>query len=371
MISKSVVAVVSSMCGVCVTLLIFSVARLQDPKLVAAEQRFRELPTADARRIQATFDRLQLSPDDRMHVESMHVAVEDDAALQKTLNQVHKWWVSCTADQRADLREFRATPHRWVDEVERQMGAFEKDTVSIILPSPPERGRGSGRRQTTVTWEQVDRFLDAALPDDELTDSDRRLLDEVQDADYRLAQVLVTLRSLFDFGSERLQPDHRQVQRVFRAAASTILPGDASDRGGNERQDAIVCFSILKSLNDHLAQDFAKHHLVADDDVEQLFERMKPSDRIPQMLSEPREIVGELSATLNAQQRGTPEGQLARQLEHLNRVSTRLRQLYRIRTGRGERPGQGPGRGFRLEDRDRREFREGRGPGGRRSGGPP
>jgi len=81
--------------------------------------------------------------------------------------------------------------------------------------------------------------------------------------------------------------------------------------------------------------------------------------------------VGEWSAALNAQQQGTPEGQLARQVDRLNRISTRLRQLNRLRAGRGDGPGPGPGRGFRPEDRDRREFRGRRGPGGRGPGGPP
>lgn len=337
--------------GAGLTLLIAAVLTKSDPVVVAAELRFRELPIGEARRIKATYDRLRDSPIERKHVESIHRAVTGDDNLESQLQRVYAWWLACDEEQRQDLRALTESPHRWVSEVQRQFADTSEDFVTIFIPDRFERGSRPHRLQ--VSLQQVDRFLEDALPAKETAESDLRWLETVEPEDLRLARLVVVADSLFTGGGrlERARPNQESVNRVFAAATEHLMGSTRIDSERSPRLLPIVCFSILRAIKDRIAPEFVERLAISTGDLEDRFAKMDLSDRVSHMLSDPKEAAGLLNARLKASERDTPAAELAQRLVAIDRAGNRIRSLMRggprdsgWRGERGRRERE-PGRG--------------------------
>jgi hypothetical protein len=324
--------------GVSSTLIIAAVRTPEDPSIVAAEQRFLKLPPAEARRIQATYDRLNNSPAERAHVESIHLAVVDDAELELQLERVYDWWLNCDEKQRQSLRALTATPHRWVEEVKRQFADSNEDSIAISIPDGFGRGR---RRQLQVSLREIDRFLEDALLSGEVAASDLKWLESVLPEDLRLARVVVITNSLFGGGGRlaRTRQNHEAVSHVIDAANDHILGGNLIRGDQDPRQMALACLAVLRGIKVRFSPEFLERLEISASDLEQQFAEMNMSDRIGYMLSDPREAVRLMNARLKASERDTPAAELAQRLITLDRIENRIRSL--IRGGRrGELDGR-------------------------------
>ncbi len=342
---------VSVAVGAGLTLLIADALTKSDPVVVAAELRFRELSVGEASRIKATYDRLRDSSTERTHVESIHRAVTGDDNLESQLQRVYEWWLSCDEEQRQDLRALTESPHRWVSEVQRQFADNSEDSVAIFIPNRSERGRRAHRLQ--VSLQQVDRFLEDALPSKEAAASDLAWLETVEPEDLRLARLVVVADSLFSGGGrlERPRPNQESVSHVFAAATEHLLGARRIDSERDPRILSVVCFSILHAIKDRIAPEFVERLEISAGDLEDRFATMDLSDRVSHMLSDPKEAAGLLNARLKASERDTPAAELAQRLIVIDRAGNRIRGLMRggPRDGgwRGERGRRerGPGRG--------------------------
>jgi hypothetical protein len=341
------------------TLLIAAAYTQKDPAIAAAEHRFLELPPGEARRIKATYDRLSDSPTERTHVTSIHRAVTGDAVLESRLQRVYDWWLACDEEQRQDLRELAATPQRWVTEVERQFADANENSVTIVVPDRLQRGRRP--QQLQVSLQQVDRFLEDALPSEETAVDDLLWLKSVLPEDLRLARVVVVTKSLFSAVGrpEGPRPNQEAVNRVVGAAAEHILTADHSGFDRNPRQMAFVCFAILRAIKDRLAPEFVERLEISTGDLEEQFAELNMSEQIGYMLTDPQEAAGLLNARMKALEQDTPAAELAGRLVAIDRAENRIRGMMR----------GGPRGGGWWGDRGGREGE--RRPDGRRGGRPP
>ncbi len=346
-VSNTIVAVLATSAGVAVTLLLTWLFVDDHPELRAAEQRFTELPHSEARRLIATFDRLQNSPGERRHIEEIHKAVSNDPDIDRRLQQLYAWWQTRDDAQRAELREVPVD--RWIDEMQWQISEFaETHDFTVQLPGPLRR-RGS----IHVSRQKVDRFLEDALPADGLSPDDEDLLKLVEPEDLSLARVLVILRRLFRSRSGKAGMGRGEVARISQAAETHILRErileDRRDPGG----EAMVSFAILRSLELQLREEFVRRHVVSSEAVEREFTGLDTPARIKHMMSDPATALRSLQMSLKSADRNTPAGRLAVRLSEFNHMRTELRRMFpRVQRSVRGQPGvdrrREPGRGREL-----------------------
>ena len=341
--NNTFVALLAVSTGVAVT---FSIARLvaqDDLELLAAEQRFSQLEYSEARRIKATFDYLENKPKERKHIETVHSAVTTDADLNRQLQLLYAWWTTRDGAQRAELRELPA--EKWLEEMQRQLSQSPgTDSISVQLPGRDVRG---GPAQ--VSRQQIDRFLEDALPADELPAEDKALLKSVTPEDQSLARVLVIARGLFRRRSGGPGMNPSAVERTFNAAKTHLLPERIPENRRDRREEVMISFAVLKSIlrsvTDHLGEDFLRRHAVSSEAMEQKFADLEISERIKHMMSDPATVVRSLQAHLNSVHKDTPSGQLAARLEEASRTAVDLREKLQRgpRAPGSNRGGRAPG----------------------------
>jgi len=117
------------------------------------------------------------------------------------------------------------------------------------------------------------------------------------------------------------------------------------DSNREPRLLALVCFSVLRAIKDHLSPEFIERLKVSADDLEAEFATMNMSERISHMLADPQEAARLLNARLKSSEQDTPTAELARRLVAIDRARSQLRGLMR----------GGPGGGGRRNDRGRRD----------------
>ncbi|MCH2202882.1 MAG: hypothetical protein MK102_12995 [Fuerstiella sp.] len=320
--SRVFVASLAVTAGVALTLLAASQFVQSDAELLDAQHRFANMEYSEARRIRATFDRLRNRPEEQQHIMTIHNAVIGDVDLDRRLRLLYTWWETRDDAQRKVLRTL--SPNDWVTETQRQLSESPvKDRFLLRVPgsSGPIR----------VSRNQVDQFLQHALPSDILRDNDKVLLDSVSAEDRPLASVLIIAKRMVrrPSGNSRFISDEDAVARIFNAAMTHLLADRFPARPADSRRPAMICFSILRSLADHLAVDFHRRNSVKPEAIEQGFADLETPDRIRHMMMDPNAAMHSIQARLKSQDRHTPAGQLAARLAAFDRIGNDLRDKHR------------------------------------------
>ncbi|MEO2030950.1 MAG: hypothetical protein ABGZ35_02580 [Planctomycetaceae bacterium] len=361
-------AIVATAAGFVITVFVVTwLIASDDQGVLAAEQRFSSLSHSEAQRIIATFDRLNepSKQHEWKHIKSIHNAVTHDRYLDHKLQQLYAWWETRDDAQRLELREL--PPEEWQDEMQRQITESEREDIALHIPRPLGRGR-----VMHVTKQQVEQFLVDAMPGDGLPPEDTSLIESVDPEDRLLARVLVIAGRLPRSRTRNAEIDSDAVQRILNAAEKHLLPEDVRRGRREARGDTVVrfetmmSFAVLKSVKDHLSEEFLRRHAVEDEEIAKAFASLETTERITQMMSDPAAAVRSLQARARSVDENTPTGQLAARLTEFNRTLAgfRTRGQRDSRTNRG-----GPGGAARPNGR-----RYERGPGderGRRFGRPP
>lgn len=352
---RTLVAVVSASAGALVTLLLCSPMISGDPELRAAEQHYQELDPADAQRLQSTFQRLQKLPEERQRIRDLHNAVTADPELDARLQQLYAWWTTRSDAQRAGLRELHANAELWVKETRQQYTASMSDgRIELAVPSRPGRGGPEGPPVLYVSQEQIDRFLEDAVPDSELSSDESKLLNSVDVADQSLVRILIIARHLFRSRSGGRPIDQNTMVQVYQSAASHLLPGDQPGRLPESQREAARALMLLRAIKNHLSSEFLERHAASEETLEQQFAALDASDRLRLMSADPQQASRFLQTQLTASGEDSPSRQLAAWLDEFDRRSAEAFRRIRSQMRNG-----GPG-GERPRDERRR-----RGPGGR------
>ena len=359
----TIVAFLSAAAGIVITLLLATMFINKDPQLVAAEQRFSELPPAKARQIKNRFHSLQKSPDKHRQIMEIHEAVTADPQLDARLEQLHGWWLTRNDAQRAELRE--ASTDRWPAEIQKQMSeSSAPDSVVLSLrqlPSPGGRGRPTELR---VSTDQIDQFLKAALPE-KLSDDESQLIESSDPQDRSLARGIVIVKRVLQSRPGLRSANSTDIDKIFDAAALQLRPEWIRKDGPVDRvRMRFTPFSILKSVMDHLSAEFFDRQTISKHEVEEQFAALETSQRMAHMLSDPAEATRSLQTQLKSAENNTTSSRLASELAILKtrfqeRFKEESRRERRDRRPDGERPEterRGPG------DSERRQ--RGTGPGG-------
>lgn len=339
-VGKTIVAIVSASAGVAVTLLLSSFFVADDPRLRAAEQRFSELSSSEARRLKTTFELLQRERDEKSHIEALHRVVSSDSDLDGRLRELYAWWQTQDDVQRAELRELRSLrPQEWLQEMQRRISESPgPDDFTLQLPGSQHR-----RRPIHVSRQQVDRFLEEALPTDGLSPDDEQLLQTVDPQDLSLARVVVIFGEVYRNRSRNVRGN--TMAGITQAVEKHILPADALADRTNPREKAIVSVIVLRSLANQLREDFARRQVVSSEAVEREFAGLATSERIKHMISDPPAAVHSLQTHLKSVDRDTPAGQLAFRLSRFRNIMSNVRRSFpsgrapRMDRGRETRPG--------------------------------
>ena len=332
-VSNTVVAVIAASAGVTVALLLTWSVADDHPELRAAEQRFTELPHSEARRLIATFERLQNSPEERKRIEEVHAAVSDDPDINGRLQQLYAWWQTRDDAHRAALRELPAD--QWINEMQRQIAEFaETQDFAVQLPGPLRR-RGS----VHISRQQADRFLQEALPAGGLPPDDQDLLKSVDPDDLSLARVLVILKGMFRSRSGNAAGARGEASRIFQAAQTHILKERISADRRDPAAEAMVSFAIMRALGLQLREEFVRRQVVSPEAIEREFTAQDMPLRIKLMMSDPAAAVRSLQMRLKSADRNTPAGRLAARLSELNHMRSELRRMFpRVQWSVRDRP---------------------------------
>jgi hypothetical protein len=320
--SSAFVAGLAATAGVALTLLAASQLVQSDPELLDAQRRFANLEYSEARRIRATFDRLRNRPEERQHIMTIHNAVTSDVDLDRRLKLLYTWWETRDDAQRKVLRTL--SPNDWVTETQRQLSESPaKDSFLLRVPGPSGPIR--------VSRKQVDQFLQHALPSDNLPDDDKELLDSVSAEDRPLASVLIIAKRMVrrPSGNSRFSPDEDAVARTLKAAMAHLLDDRFPADLAGSRRPAMICFSVLRSVADHLTVDFHRRNSVGPEAIEQGFADLETPDRIRHMMMDPNAATHSIQGRLKSQDRHTPAGQLAARLAWFDRIGNELRDKSR------------------------------------------
>ncbi len=368
----TIVAFLSAAMGVVVTLLLAAMFINKDPQLVAAEQRFSELPAATARQTKNRFNSLQNSPEKHRKFMEIHEAVTVDPKLNARLEHLYSWWLTCNDALRAELRE--TSTDRWPAEIQKQMSKSSAPGSVVLslrqLPGPGTRGRPT---EIHVSADQIDLFLKAALPE-KLSDDESQLIESSDPQDRPLARGVVIVKRVLQSRPGLRAPKTNKIDKIFDAATSQLRPA-LSRKGvaGDRVRTGFTPLSILKSVMDHLSAKFFDRQTISKNEVEEQFAALETSERIAHMLSDPAEATMSLQAQLKSADKNTASSRLASELAILQtRFQKRFKEesrweprdrrpdgerLEKKRRGPGEseRPprGKGPG-GFRRPPGDRR-----------------
>lgn len=352
-LSGILVAVVAAGAGALASLLLGSLLIARDPQLQAAEQQYRKLNPAEARRLESTFRQLQKSPQEKQRIRDIHRAVSTNPELDTNLQQLYAWWTTRSDAQRADLRELHSNTELWVAAVQNQYAeSTSGGRIELRVPPRPGRGGPEGPPAVYVSREQIDRFLQDAVPDSELASDESRLLQAVDAADQSLIRVLITARHMFPVRQTGRPIDPDAILQVYQSATEHLFPEEAAGRRAEGPREVMRALGLLRSIKDHLSADFLKRHAVSEEMLEEQFAGLDSSARLEFMSSDPRDAARSLQVQQIASEESSTAGLLADWLDEFDRRSAGAYQRLR-----SEMRGGGPGE--RPDDRRRR------GPGGR------
>jgi len=359
----TMVAFLSAAMGVVVTLLLAATFINKDPQLVAAEQRFSELPAATARQMKNRFNSLENSPDKHRKFMEIHEAVTADPKLDARLEQLYDWWLTCNDALRAELRE--TSTGRWPAEIQKQMSkSSAPDSVVLSLrqlSGPGGRGRPTEFR---VSTSQIDQFLKAALPE-ELSGDESQLIESSDRQDRSLARGIVIVKRVLQSRPGLRGPNSTDIDKIFDAAALQLRPEWIRKDVPVDRVRMLFApISILKSVMDHLSVKFFDRQTISKNEVEKQFAALETSQQMAHMLSDPAEATMSLQAQLKSADKNTASSRLATELAILQ---TRFQKRFKEESRRGRRDRRPDGE--RLEKKRRGPGESERPPRGKGPGG--
>ena len=348
-----IVRCLAILAGIVITVLTASLLTSRDPHLVAAEERFSNLSSSNAHRVQVTFDLLEKPQehDQRHRIEQIHRVVSEDPALNQQLIDFGVWWETLSEAARDAIRDLPGD--RWAGEVRAQMHRADTEGETIAFEFPgflrDRNRRGRLRFETGI----IDSFLQDAVPVADLNDQDTKLLEAVGEDDVRLARSLVITKHLFpmiDRGRSGDRPNWREIERVF-ALVNDHLRDDIPE-GLPEQAAAVTCFGILSNIINHEMLEYRERYSQTQDLMEQEFVELPLADRKQVMLSDPTEAERTLHEQLLDSGKRSPENQLAARLTELREARKRLSTFMRRS---GFRQQQRSSRGERLPLREGRD----------------
>lgn len=352
---STIVRCLAVLTGIIITLITASLLTSRDPDLVAAEERFSNLSSSNAHRVQVTFDLLEepQEHDQRHRVEQIHRVASEDPTLNQQLVDFGVWWETLSEAARDAIRDL--PEDRWADEVRAQMHLSETEDETIVFQFQGSLRDRSRRGRLRVDVAAIDSFLKDAVTKVDLNDQDKKLLEAVGEDDVRLARSLVITGRLFpmiDRGQSRVRPNRREIERIF-ALVNDHLPDEVPE-DLPEQAAPVVYFGILSNIINHEMSEFRERYSQTQDLMEQEFVELSLADRKQVMLSDPTEAERTLHEQLLDSGKRSPENQLAARLTELREARKRLSASLRRsgfrppqrqpRSSRGERPPQGNGR---------------------------